>query len=321
MVDKVQEFKGNFHRPYWWRTSVLPYINKRVVQTISPFLFSYNNSPCYIMEEDWDNLIILDACRYDLFRDNNTLEGDLEYRISHGSATPEFLSKNFSDRHYLDTVYVTANPMYRTLDLGNVFHKVVDVWSDYWDDDLHTVQPKAIANVTAEVYHEYPHKRILSHFMQPHYPFIGEKGDKIGGHAGFEHSYRIVTEGEGRQDNPNVWDLLERGETSRELVWEAYRENLELALPHVQFLLDKFEEKSVVTSDHGNFLGEKPYSFALPLYGHPRGIRHSIVSKVPWLVVDNNARKDIIEGSSSKYHSTNSAVVSERLSDLGYVGN
>jgi hypothetical protein len=47
-----------------------------------------------IFEEDWDNLIILDACRYDALRavlPEYDLDGALESRISRGSATPEFL--------------------------------------------------------------------------------------------------------------------------------------------------------------------------------------------------------------------------------------
>lgn len=31
-----------------------------------------------VMNQDWDNLIILDGCRYDLFEEINTISGDLE---------------------------------------------------------------------------------------------------------------------------------------------------------------------------------------------------------------------------------------------------
>ena len=36
------------------------------------------------MKEDWDNLVILDACRYDMFKKLNTINGKLEYKISIG---------------------------------------------------------------------------------------------------------------------------------------------------------------------------------------------------------------------------------------------
>jgi len=38
-------------------------------------------------DEDWDTLILLDACRYDMFKSNSQLEGSLSSRISKGSAT------------------------------------------------------------------------------------------------------------------------------------------------------------------------------------------------------------------------------------------
>jgi len=36
------------------------------------------------MEEDWNNLIILDGCRYDIFKELNTLKGDLNQAINYG---------------------------------------------------------------------------------------------------------------------------------------------------------------------------------------------------------------------------------------------
>ncbi|MFC7028075.1 hypothetical protein ACFQH8_12520 [Halomicroarcula sp. GCM10025710] len=65
-----------------------------------------------IFEEDWDNLLILDACRYDMFEEQHSLPGRLESRISKSSHTSEFLQSNFADRDLRDTVYVTASPMY-----------------------------------------------------------------------------------------------------------------------------------------------------------------------------------------------------------------
>ena len=47
------------------------------------------------MKEDWDNLIVLDACRYDMFKEINTIKGNLERGISRGSATSQFLIENF----------------------------------------------------------------------------------------------------------------------------------------------------------------------------------------------------------------------------------
>lgn len=64
------------------------------------------------MQADWDTLVILDACRYDMFEEINETEGELEHRYSRGSCTPDFIRENFPEGEFHDTVYVTANPMY-----------------------------------------------------------------------------------------------------------------------------------------------------------------------------------------------------------------
>jgi hypothetical protein len=270
------------------------------------------------MAEDWDNLIILDACRFDQFEKLNTVSGELEARASVGSATPEFLEKNFGGEEYHDTVYITANPMYRTKDLGGVFHAVVDVWDTGWDEERKTVPPEAVAESALDAYERYPNKRLIVHFMQPHYPFIGESAKKLSKHAGFEHTYREVLDGEGSRDHPTIWQLLERGEVDEEIVLTAYDENLEVALPHVQALVDVFSEKTVVTSDHGNLVGERILPFSKPRYGHPIETYAEGLRKVPWLIVEGEDRKTLKIERPQTEHRDESEVVAERLANLGY---
>jgi hypothetical protein len=54
-----------------------------------------------VLEEDWDNLVILDACRYDLFKQVNDISGDLQKRQSQASMTAEFLNRNFAGKRNL----------------------------------------------------------------------------------------------------------------------------------------------------------------------------------------------------------------------------
>jgi hypothetical protein len=49
-----------------------------------------------MMERDWDTLVVLDACRYDIFADHHTLEGSLEPLYSIVSNTFEWLQKSFT---------------------------------------------------------------------------------------------------------------------------------------------------------------------------------------------------------------------------------
>ena len=74
---------------------------------------------------------------------------------------------------------------------------------------------------------------------------------------------------------------------------EAYRENLRIVLRYVTKLCSKFLElkpsdKIIVTSDHGELLGEEG------VYGHGEGLLtrffpriRRILSEVPWLVVED----------------------------------
>jgi hypothetical protein len=43
------------------------------------------------MEEDWDNLIILDACRYDYFKRQHDFEGSVDRIVSPGKMSWEFM--------------------------------------------------------------------------------------------------------------------------------------------------------------------------------------------------------------------------------------
>ena len=80
------------------------------------------------MDADWDVLLILDACRFDLFSDVIDIPGDLRRVHSLGSSTEEFLRANFANETLHDTVYVTANPQERMHLPENVFHETVRVW-------------------------------------------------------------------------------------------------------------------------------------------------------------------------------------------------
>ncbi|WP_049909168.1 hypothetical protein [Haloarcula japonica] len=67
------------------------------------------------LKEDWDNLIILDACRYDYFKRCTDFSGHLEYRHSLGSATRQFVRENFKNKTLHDTVYIGANTWFLKL--------------------------------------------------------------------------------------------------------------------------------------------------------------------------------------------------------------
>ena len=276
--------------------------------------YRYDGSGTAVMAEEWDTLVILDGCRYDMFARQNPLPGRLESRTSLGSQSLEFMRRNFAGGTYHDTVYVSANPYTDRLASGT-FHQVVQLYEDGWDPETETVLPETVLEAAKTAYEERPNKRFIVHFMQPHFPFIGERGRRLS-HTGLAHD-DIDIEG-GRYP---VWQNLKYGFTdiSLDAVVEAYEENLDLVFPYVEELVDALGGKTVVTSDHGNLLGERLKPIPIRGYGHPAGIRHPKLTTVPWFVYDTDERRETVADPPIETDDVDSDVITQRLADLGYV--
>jgi len=272
----------------------------------------FNMSGLDLFGEDWDHLIVLDACRYDMFSRQADLSGRFESRISRGSSTVEFLTANFAGQEHLDTVYVTGNPqLYRhRAEMEPELHATIEVWQkDGWDEQKKTVLPEAMADRTLEAAERFPNKRIVSHFIQPHYPFLCDE-------AVFDDSQAFL-----RQDEVGSWHQVMTGElsVSANSVWRAYRATLDRALPSVERLLEELDGKVVVTADHGNMVGERARPVPVVEWGHPAKVYTEQLVKVPWLVHQGETRREVTEAASEeKTLDTNEAVVEQRLEDLGY---
>lgn len=277
--------------------------------------FTSSDTVCDVVAEDWDNLIILDGCRYDLFEEVNPFDRELGYRISAGSESWEFLRKNFEGRELHDTIYITANPHAPKLPSGTFF-QTVNLLDSHWDEELHTVTPQAMSQEAIKIHSEHPDKRLIIHYMQPHFPFIGEKGQQI------EHTGINTGERTDDSEGLHIWFGLRDNKLNLddETVYEAYRENLNLTLPHVHKLISKLDGLSVVTSDHGNMVGDKTGPIPVKGYGHPRGFYTTSLVKVPWLRIDSGERREVTAEPSLESRSTkmDSETVANRLADLGY---
>jgi hypothetical protein len=282
------------------------------------YRYVLNEERCDIVTEDWDNLVILDACRFDAFESTNTIDDDLEYRYSKGSATPEFLRRNFQGKELDDIVYVTANP-FVDLTLDDEFHDVLSVWKTDWDDDLKTVHPCSVTECAETARTEYPNKRLIIHYNQPHEPMIGEVGrETIDIQVGNEHVRANAIGRDGGVEGNSAFSRLQKGIVSKDDLWDAYIENLELVLEYVETLLPELPGKTVVTADHGNLFGERAVPYPTKAYGHP-GYFHAInVVKIPWLVVMNGPRPTIVGEASESNLEGEHEEIEERLAHLGY---
>ncbi|MXR52997.1 hypothetical protein GRX03_15465 [Halovenus sp. WSH3] len=270
---------------------------------------THNEDGLDIFAADWDTLVILDACRYDLFERVADLPGETTAVRSKGSATEEFLRGNFDGKRLHDTVYVTASPMLHRHrdDIDVEFHATVNVWDDRgWDDQYRTVLPETMAEETLAAAEQYPNKRILSHFLQPHYPFLGETGAEWFDLDRLDFQWEDVATGD--LDIPDA--VLER----------AYEETLEAALPSVERLLSELRGKTVVTADHGQMFGERLFPVPIREYGHPVGLYAEELVRVPWHVSENGPRREITaETPTEETTRASEDVATDRLRELGYL--
>ena len=269
-----------------------------------------------VIAADWDNLFILDACRYDLFAARNPLEGDLRAVRSKGSDSWEFMERNFAGRTLHDTVYVTANPHVYELP-EDTFHAVENLLETRWDEESGTVLPEAVVEEAIAAHERYPEKRLIVHFMQPHFPFLGPTGREFP-----QMRLDVAQDGEG-SDAPNPWfGLLYEDDLEIETVLTAYRENLDLLVPHLEEVLEALAGKSVVTADHGNLIGERGFPIPMRMYGHPRGLHREEVLTVPWLECEATERRKTVAEPPARDQEgdgTDDELVEQRLEALGYV--
>ncbi len=256
------------------------------------FSFSFrSNKGIYILEEPWDNLIILDACRYDTFSDvfkENGMKGRLEHRISKGTETTSFLLENFSKSKHGDIVYITANPFVDRL-LKGKFYKIIPVWDKGWDEKSQTVLPQSVYEHTLDIMSRYSDKRFIIHFLQPHSPYPNGTGERdfdeeleaIIKNKVFEIKYKLG------ENYYAEWPYIGLKSLKVNKLKDGYKENLRLAMPYVEKLIDILPGRTVVTADHGEAFGEKIHPLIpIGVYGHMPGIRIPALIKVPWLIVE-----------------------------------
>lgn len=297
--------------------------SKRIEKQFKGEFLANKNQKKWIRRKNWDCLIILDACRYDYFEKiyKDFFNGKLTKLISPGCPTPEWLSEVFGDKYYEDIVYVSGNPHVNSkgINLYGDFNarkhfKVIDVWESSWNDKYKTVPPKYVSKSTRLARAKYPEKRIISHFMQPHWPYIsigplgnginflrnrGKKKNKEESKSFFSKIGGILQKIMGWKNMHKIKNLLKSKEKIRSLLnlrleselekvvaiygkeglKSLYEENLKIALQEVTKMINRLPGRVIITSDHGELLGEEG------LYGHPSGFAHNKLLEVPWLEI------------------------------------
>lgn len=316
MLDKLSYYTkrviNNYDDPFWRRQLV----QARILEPIQKRMYS-DEERTRVMDEDWDNLIVLDACRADLFEDNVDLAMFDSYgRIkSAGSNTTDWSYRNFAGREFGDTVYVAGNPVTPKM-AGESFHHIYEAWEEAFDEETHAILPEPLVEIAKEALETYPNKRLIVHFVQPHEPFVPTPD---------LHYYDwyvppTMQEEEVEPERPaKAFHALAMGMITKEDVWDGYRQNLEYVMDPVRDLVDYLPNKTVVTSDHGNMFGERAFPIPVKIYGHPTNLYCPELIDVPWATIEGENRRRITdEGVRSESYASDEER-EEKLRYLGYI--
>jgi len=191
-------------------------------------------------------LIVLDACRYDLFIKNiDLLDPFIPFVskvISLGSCTRDWLINTFTKP--INAVYITANPwVTKVFKNFKQFKMIDDVSARYWDNKLGTVRAE-YTNLVALKY-LFKRENLIVHYLQPHAPFV--KGSWL---------YKVI--GSSNKIADEMYKLASKNRKARREFKRAYVENLRYVLKYAKKLALvalRRGYKIVITSDHSELLG------------------------------------------------------------------
>ena len=243
------------------------------------------------------------------------------------------------------------------------FYKVYDLWLHNWNEDKGTVLPETVTDVATDIVKTHKDKRAIIHYLQPHSPYLTLETESFGFPVPDPYNENVLkgTKQSKSESGGKVWLVKEmaavlskakilgpnaewklreimkmmpaspmdaaRRKYGDEALRKAYKANLELALKEVARLSRYLSGKVVISSDHGELLGEKR------CYGHTVGSACPYLIEVPWFIADEqNARSEKTDATAQKssreaagtntlddsHKEESKQLVEKRLKDLGY---
>lgn len=295
-----------------------------------------------IWDVDFDVCLVLDSCRFDLWQAVVGIDGAARYaspnqmplaantssRWSVGSASPEWINNTFATKYadsWRSAGYVTANPFSgkESGDMSLLSDAVYpiserglgyldEVWHDQWpmSEAMHTVDPSVLTERALWAWDRRDRHgidQLVVHYMQPHIPFK----QRPEWTDGWDLEGFGSDGGNGKDD----WHKLRDGEIPRQAFWDAYAANLEWVLSEVQRFYTETDATILVTSDHGNGMGEWGQ------WGHPPQSANPALRTVPWCIINGigDNQIDAKPAGNPPVISRKNASVEGRLSALGYM--
>ena len=265
-----------------------------------------NTNATNIFSKEWDICIVLDGCRYDL-ASNTAIEYDYVKNIqciySVDSMTGQWTHKTFNPKYsseMSDCIYISANPYTGMILDKRSFQHLELVYEYGWSQKDGTVPPRPVTERGIDLVRKNPNSRFIIHYLQPHVPFLN-----------WEHRKPVQKGNFGGEKVPDTWDRLRQGKVSVSDVWEGYEDNLKTVLDDLSILLTNVDaDNVVVTSDHGNAIGEKG------VYGHPMNMPLEVLRKVPWIEVSASDEQTF---DPDKLEKSNRLDLKTQLRSLGYI--
>lgn len=232
-----------------------------------------------LLKKSWDVLFILDACRFDMFEqvyESMGLSGKLRCVDSEAIETDHWYQKHWSG-HNNEIILVTPHArLFKNSHYKNFFGAINTSGIPEQDDWR---SPEMAVKVFTDSQKENKDKRFIVHLIPPHLPFLGKCGRAWLEDIGlFKHP-----------DYKRIASMCNAGDIKWDKIKEYYLENIRFSLGFIKDSLEKIQGKIVITSDHGDLLGENG------LFGHgyeDENVRE-ILTTVPWLELNNE--KDTLD--------------------------
>lgn len=234
------------------------------------------------LDYDWKTLLILDAFRFDVFE--KVFDWGVDYKKANTGVnyTQLWYRKYWNDQVPVDLISSNPQPWngksaHSKGGAEQFFNMAQVAWDDdTWVDLEHTI----------EVYKDKVRDgtRTLLHTMPPHLPWIGEKGIELMSRLDIVYDDRVKN----REVGTSIYKIIEK--YGREGHWEevrdCYAESAKRALDIVRDNLGVFKKPLIITSDHGELMGEVSDKYDHPSQCHD--FEAQVLYQVPWVRMEEN---------------------------------
>lgn len=258
-----------------------------------------------IWDQEWDMLIVLDSCRPEWVRqvvsEYDFLESvDTIYSV--GSHSIEWIDKTFRFANpdvLTETVYITGNHYAHRI--KNADFSIFENLNGY-SGEFPAPPAHIITDRTVDICRENDWERCIVHYMQPHKPFLRRSGKD-------RREVKIANEwSKGHQ----LYHHYFNGSISKEELINGFINNLRYVLDEVSILLDNVEApKTIITSDHGQALGERF------IWDHHPGVKIDSLKEVPWIECAAKDKQQLEPMGFDEVEKSNNSA-EKRLKHLGY---